>query len=250
MSSEKLLSTAVSLYQNSFDRVGVVSNLCEIMEGIKSGKWQRQVEQVRGAKDRDNLKQKIPAFTASGLFTGRNANGLQAHSGRIAIDFDLQDNPTLETGLEAVRKVLQEDRYSEYVSLSVSGKGLFVIAKIDGSKHAESFTFLEAYYQTDYRLTIDKACKDVSRLRFVSYDPNLYHNENAETVIVPDTEDFGELTQEDFKTYQSGQNDNKAVMDAIIQSGKLIGDDSYGDWVKIGLALANTFGESGRQYFH
>lgn len=248
-----LADVAVSLYQNSFDRVGITSNLCEIMDGIKSGKWEEQVKLVRGAKDkkaRDGLKQKLPAFTPSGLFSGRNVNGLQRHSGRIAIDFDLQDNPALETSLSQVRETLENDRHSEYVSLSVSGQGLFVITKIDGSRHAESFAYLERYYKETFDLVIDKSCKDISRLRFVSFDPDLFHNENAETVIIPDAEDFGELMPEDLKTYHAGQSDNKAVMDAIIQSGKLIGDDSYGDWLKIGLALVSAFGEGGRQYFH
>lgn len=248
-----LADVAVSLYQNSFDRVGITSNLCEIMDSIKSGKWGQQVKSVRDAKDknaRDSLKQKLPAFTPSGLFARRNASELQSHSGRIAIDFDLQDNPALGGSLSQVRETLENDQYSEYVALSVSGQGLFVITRINGGRHAESFAYLERYYKETFDLVIDKSCKDISRLRFVSFDPDLFHNENAETVIIPDAEDFGELMPEDLKTYHAGQSDNKAVMDAIIQSGKLIGDDSYGDWLKIGLALVSAFGEGGRQYFH
>ncbi|UJS16904.1 MAG: phage/plasmid primase, P4 family [Candidatus Jettenia sp.] len=248
-----LSDVSIRLYQNSFDRTGATSNLDAVMDGIKSGKWRKQVEQVRNEADtkkRNALKQRLPAFTPSGVFSERKSSGLQSHSGRLAIDFDLQDNPELETSLEAVRENLQKDKYSECVSSSVSGQGLFVIVKIDGDQHAESFEFLQAYYQENYELCIDKSCKDVSRLRFVSYDPKLHYNENAETVIVPDAEDFGESTQEDLKAYPSGQSNNKSIMEAIIKSGKMIGDDGHPDWTKVGFVLAHEFGEAGRSYFH
>ncbi len=240
---------SVSLYQNSFDKTGVTSNLCEIMDGVKSGKWEKQVKAIRNEKDkakRNQLKQRLPAFTASGVFSERKESGLQSHSGRLAIDFDLQDNPKFESDLEAARESLKKDKFSEYVCLSVSGKGLFVICKIDGNKHAESFAFLELYYKETYGLIIDKACKDVSRLRFVSYDPDLFHNEDAETVIVPDAEDWGESTHENGRGDKS---QNEEIVKQIIQSGKIIGGDSYQDWLRIGLALANEFGESGRDFF-
>ncbi|UJS17863.1 MAG: PriCT-2 domain-containing protein [Candidatus Jettenia sp.] len=248
-----LSDVSIRLYQNSFDKTGATSNLDAVMDGIKSGKWRNQVEQVRNEADtkkRNALKQRLPAFTPSGVFSERKSSGLQSHSGRLAIDFDLQDNPELETSLEAVRENLQKDKYSECVSSSVSGQGLFVIVKIDGDQHAESFEFLQAYYQENYELCIDKSCKDVSRLRFVSYDPKLHYNENAETVIVPDAEDFGESTQEDLKAYPSGQSNNKSIMEAIIKSGKMIGDDGHPDWTKVGFVLAHEFGEAGRSYFH
>lgn len=122
-----LSDVAVSLYQNSFDKAGKNSNLCEIIDGIKSGKWQKQVEAIRNEKDkakRSQLKQRLPAFTPSGHFLERNVNGLQSHSGRIAIDFDVQDNPKFESELGAAWDILQKDKFTEYASLSVSGQGL------------------------------------------------------------------------------------------------------------------------------
>lgn len=243
-----LTEVVVSFYRNSFDRIGIASNLDEVMEDIRTGKWKAEVEKVRNEKDekkRSVLKQQIPACAISGHFSERKESGLISHSNRLAVDFDLQDNAALQEGLEAVKEALCRDKHSEYVALSVSGKGLFVICRIDGSRHAESFAFLERYYSETYGLTIDKSCKDVSRLRFVSYDPELFHNPNA--VIVPESKPEH---KPEHGTHQDTGYDNKAVMDAIVKSGRLIGNDSYADWVKVGLALGSTFGESGRQYFH
>ena len=58
--------------------------------------------------------------------------------------------------------------------------------KIDGAKHLETFQFLEQYYRETHKLTIDKGCKDVARLRFISSGSGLVNsNEGAEIVIVP-----------------------------------------------------------------
>lgn len=244
------MTETVSIYENSFDSKGKTCGLAGIMEAIKTGRWKDKVEKVRATvdeKERSKLKQQIPALTPSGLFSERKESGLISHSNRLAVDFDLKDNAALQEGLQAVKEALCQDKYSEYVALSVSGKGLFVICRIDGSRHAESFVFLESYYKETYGLTIDKSCKDVSRLRFISYDPELFHNPNAETVNVPESKPEH---KPEHGTHQDTGYDNKAVMDAIVKSGRVIGDDSYGDWLKIGLALASAFGESGRQYFH
>lgn len=249
--NETAKKIAVSMYQNSYDKTGEEADFVQIMSDIKSDKWKDRVEQVRATTDeekRSKLKQSLPAFTCSGIFSERKESGLISHSGRLAVDFDLKDNPALGTSLEAVKEALMADKYSEYVAVSVSGKGLFVVVKIDGLRHAESFTFLRRHYFANLGLVIDKSCKDVSRLRFVSYDPNLFYNPHAESVTVSDE------PKETPKVYRNihnnGNEKNKKTLDAIIASGKLIGDDSYGDWLKIGFALSNEFGESGRSFFH
>ncbi|TLD41846.1 MAG: putative helicase [Candidatus Jettenia ecosi] len=255
--SEAAISTdtAVSFYKNARNKTGVTSNLHVIMDGIRNGNWEKEVEAVRNEKDktrRSRLKQGVPAFTPSGVFAERKVSGLQCHSGVLAIDFDLEDNPQLGVELASVRATLEKDKFSEYVSLSVSGQGLFVIIKIDEAKHTENFLYLEQYYKETYGLVIDKSCKDVSRLRFVSYDPNLYHNKDAEKYC-ESAQEYTKMcqpAQKDAKAYPSSQDDNARIMADIVKSGKMIGDDSYGDWVTIGFALAATFGEAGRGYFH
>lgn len=246
--NETAKKIAVSMYQNSYDKTGEEADFVQIMSDIKSDKWKDRAEQVRATTDeekRSKLKQSLPAFTCSGIFSERKASGLISHSGRLAVDIDLKDNERLRTDLKGVREVLETDKFTEYCALSVSGKGLFVIVRIDGLKHAESFTFLERYYFEQLGLVIDKSCKDVSRLRFISYDPNLFHNPHAECVTVPEA-----LIPVYQKTGNNGNGKNKEIMDTIIANDRLIGSDSYQDWLRIGFALANEFGEAGRSFFH
>lgn len=68
--------------------------------------------------------------------------------------------------------------------VSVSGEGLAVAARIEPGKHLESFHGLVEHFRREYELEADLPCKDVSRLRFVSYDPGATYNADAQ-VFVP-----------------------------------------------------------------
>ncbi len=241
------MSTKVSIYEGVTNTKGNESLLPDIMRDIQSGKWKKQIEWLRNIKseaDRKKFKNSLPCFTGAGLFRERNEKGLLEHSGRIIIDFDKLQN------VEETRQTLINDPHTEYLFSSCSDTGLAAVVKIDGNRHRESFEFLEKYYKEKYALRIDPACKDVSRLRFISYDPDLYCNVGAETVIVPP--EFTKETKFGHTapvSYANGK--NHEIVKAIINSGKLLSsDDSYDTWVRIGFALANEFGEGGRPYFH
>lgn len=167
----------VSLFKTINDTTGGFETHVEnIFEAITSGQWVQHVERVRSAKDKAEqrqLKKSVPYFTASGTFTHRKDDGLKHHSGIIAIDFDdLED-------VNDAKSYLCFDRYSWFTCESISGNGLCVFVKIDPTKHRESFDFLERYYAENYKLAIDKACKDISRPRFVTFDPNAVLNDSA-----------------------------------------------------------------------
>ena len=66
--------------------------------------------------------------------------------------------------------------------ISPSGKGLKVLVKSDNdlSTHNFAFNALRDYYDGIVGVASDKSVKDVTRLCFVSYDSDLYLNEDAE----------------------------------------------------------------------
>ena len=243
----------VTLYDNARDTKGKPADLLSLLKGIKFGTWKEFVERLRSIQD--EIEQKLfknilPCFTASGIFLTRKSSGLVKHSDFIAMDTDVKNNPILEEPerYNEIRQKLIRGRYTYCLFTSCRGKGLAVVIRIDGTKHLKSFKFLEKYYRDTYGLVVDKACKDVTRLRFVSYDPDLYLNENAEIVIVPP--DFTEEPKHNYTepaVYSNGR--NSETIKAIIASGKPFAND-YPDWLRIGQALAHEFGEAGREYFH
>lgn len=170
--------TEVSFYENVKNvRNGKKILLVQLLEDIKNGRWKEKIERVRKIKDkkeRDKLKTEIlPCVTISGTFSHRENRSLLKHSRKICMDFDGLTN------VNQAKNNLRNDQFTLALFKSASGKGLAVIVQIDPEKHLESFLGLEKYYLDNYGYKIDESCKDVSRARYVSHDPELFINTHS-----------------------------------------------------------------------
>ncbi len=178
----------VSIYPHIKETTnGVVCELADILESIREGQWKDKIVALQDAvkaganeKTLGALKSRLPYFTGSGTFgANRDLNNFLTHSGKLIVDFDkVEDLPN-------ARQILTTDKYSEYVFSSCTGRGYAVVVSIDPLRHLESFLFLEAYYLKTYNLKLDKSCKDIPRPRYISYDPDLFHNPHAAPVRLP-----------------------------------------------------------------
>lgn len=178
------MTSKITLFSNVKDTSPLRDlDFSEIMDAIASGIYKEEIEKLRNTRNdlsRDRLKKALPAFTGSGTFTKRRASDLVKHSGKIIIDIDkLRD-------VEKAKGIICKDPFVEYCFKSCSGKGLAVVFKIDPKNHNESFEAIKQHLESRYKLEVDKGVKDVARLRFISYDPDLYYNEGAKTFKVFD----------------------------------------------------------------
>lgn len=213
----------------------------DFFEKVKNGEWQDIVLKIRCEKDKEKrtiLKQTAPAVTGSGCFSERNIAGLIKHSGFIVMDFDdLED-------VQLTKEYLSQDRYITALHTSISGNGLAAWVQIEPLRHKDAFDGLESYFIENYQLLPDKSCKDVSRLRFVSYDPDIYINKDAvefkkylkKKEKVPVTRD-----------YVFTDSDLNFIVNQIKTRGIDI-TDSYLTWFRIGFALTNV--SNGKEIFH
>lgn len=139
------------------------------------------INQIRSITDKETIRQlksKLPCVTMSGTFSERNSGKLIEHSRLICIDIDGKDNPHI-TDMEDLKRTLSELPYVLYCGLSVSGRGVFCLIPIaDPNKHRQHFYSLEKDFQ-EMDITIDSSCKDITRLRYRSYDPKPVININA-----------------------------------------------------------------------
>jgi len=207
---------------------------------VKDGEYQDEVLQYRNGK---LDKMKLRGVTASGVFSYRQAKNLTLHSGFICIDIDHKDQ--IETDFDSLRTALTKDGYVYAVHSSVGGFGLAVYIKIVPEKHLEAFLSLEKYFNDVYKVFIDKSCKDVSRYRFVSYDPDLYLNKKSKTWK-------SYLQKKDVQpkeTYIFSGGDLDHIFQQISDRGIDL-TDKYGDWFAIGASLAHRYDSAGRDYFH
>ena len=167
----------ISIFNNiNHFKDGALITIENFIANIKNGIWQEKVNEIRNEHDkpkRNELKKKLPYVTPSGTFGTRSINGLIQHSKFICIDIDNLDD------VDQAFHTIKNDPFTYCAFKSTSGNGLAIFIKIDPAKHLESFEGIEKYYCDKYCLFVDKVCKDVSRARFVSYDPDLFTNINA-----------------------------------------------------------------------
>jgi len=249
--------THISLFKNA---LSITPNDVALGPFLYSGvKLQAEIEAVRAETDkakRDELKKNLPAATISGTFTKRSLAGLEKYNGLLCIDFDAADNPGMDP--DQIKNILKEYAEITFAMLSVGGKGVFAIIQTnntDPAQHGRIVDFMRLVF-IEAGLLIDISCKDVCRLRFVSYDPEPYVNPkpaifDAVRWIEQQRQAARKPQRSDATTGQPGYTRTRVEQFvAAIESGCNDVTNSYRNWLLIGLALASEFGHDGENYFH
>lgn len=250
--SQNLPEIQVSLFENYENPVpkGVIP----LYDWLFSAQYQyiKEVEVIREGKDKNHrreLKSKLPAVTPSGTFSYRSNSELIKHSGIICMDLDKKDNSQI-SDFSAIKDTLTNFEGLYYAGLSVSGNGLFLLIRIAyPEKHLEHFNAL-AYDLKERELIVDPQCKEVSRLRGASYDPNPYFN--------PSTALYEKLLSHNVMKPVFSTNIQDAgltwhrvrILVEKIEQSRIDITNAYKDWYAIGRSLAAEFGENGREWYH
>lgn len=241
------MSNVITLFANAeATRPQELIEFNEYLYLIKNGHWQDEVINYRAIQNPDErkaAKRKITAVTPSGEFTGRGQAGLKSHSGLICIDVDDKDNDNLNEKVRA----LSRDPFVYAYHQSLGGLGYAIYFKIEPTKHLEAYLALEKYLGDTYHLIADKACKDVTRLRFVSFDPFLYLNPKDTPVFKKYLKKEAQIST---RTIHAHTSQDMEYIISQIRSRRIDLTESYHDWIQIGFALADQYGEGGRDYFH
>jgi hypothetical protein len=153
-------------------------SLEEIATLIKGDTYAALVAAIAAAPDKkaaNKLKAKLDFVTFSGTFQpSRAIENLQQHSSYLIIDIDdLADVAT-------VKMTVSHDPYVVMAFVSPRQNGLKLLFKIDGKQHSQAFLSISDYLKQEYKLQTDASGKDVSRVCYLSHDPALYFNIEAE----------------------------------------------------------------------
>ena len=185
LATEATNTIMVSQYEKyHFNRVD--RNLLEIFEEIKSGAYKVAINNLRTAKRNgdddkaDRIKGNLLAFSTSGTFgEKRSKQDIITYSQIVCIDFDHIPSYKLLILRNCVDNCL-----STFASfISPSGDGLKVFVKVDSNAESHTIAYNEVanYYKDLTGNEYDPKCKDITRLCFVSYDPELFLNVGALT---------------------------------------------------------------------
>jgi len=172
----------ISFYRN-FGSVGEEVSLEYMLGAIKEGAYRKQIEALRQLNEEDYGKQKkkLPHFTPSGTFNmKRSSETLAEYSQIIILDIDKISDA------ESVRNRAAKIKHTMTAFLSPSGRGLKILVNTTSvlEDHKRTFNEVVSFYEKVLGVTVDAFGKDVSRACFVSYDPNLYLNEDSEVFQV------------------------------------------------------------------
>lgn len=169
-------------------------SLILIAKDIQSEKYKPAIDEIRllehlgKTEEAQNKKKLLPAFTPSATFSEkRQLPFLKMYSGFIHLDFDKLTEAQLAKAFEAISNI----PYTALCFISPRGNGLKVFVEVNtGLEHHDmAYQQVTNFYQDAIGLKADPSCKDVTRLCFVSYHPQLFKkiNNTVFKVDLPNT---------------------------------------------------------------
>ena len=229
-----------------------------LIDEVKSDAHKPLCDKIRSEPDKDKrseLKSRLPAVTGSGVFSARPASALEEHSGFLIADIDLDANKHLEDAktMSDLRFDLCTSPHVAFLFKSPSG-GLKVGFCIDESDHDAAFKTVKYFMKEERDVTIDKSCSDVSRLCFLSHDPQAWYNKTATKLVTIEVAE--EVAPQAVNRAATKSFDSKKTVAASrpvkpndIETARsalaaIPANPDYGVWIKIIAATVAMVGES------
>ena len=279
--SNEILNIPVSYFPNKTSQATQSMTLREVLNIIQSNKFEMLISELRRLKQNGNdelasrIKSNLPAVTFCATFEGRRLSNAYSHyNNLLVIDIDKLGM----ADMDRVENCLAKDPYVMTYWKSPSGngwKGLVPLQYAEDAldinvndRHREAFVYIEDYFRERYQIELDSSGKDITRLCFFSWDPNLVIKNDVcpvQIIVKPKDEKKKNITSKqeehvlpqqsesvvDFSWKQIEGRSNlknvpmdRRIMENIyryLQRHGLSITSSYEDWVKVAYAIANTF---------
>jgi hypothetical protein len=138
----------------------------------------REIKSALDPEESDRLKKRLPAVTFAGTFpNGRKRDRIGAPSNLVVLDFDTYKDPSAEPHKLDLLKRLRDDESVVLYFQSPRG-GIKAVAIAEGVSNDDDFKDAFATLKERYP-EADESGKDLTRLCFLSHDPELYLNTKA-----------------------------------------------------------------------
>ena len=242
-----------------------VLNESNLYNAIITGRICKQeiakVRSIDRSKDEIAYKQaksKVLSYTPSCLCQGETAKEIKQVNPLIAVDIDAKDNEGVS--IEEMRKKINSLPFVMYSSMSVGGRGMYaLIAILEDNKN--DFKGVFKALESDFKglgLTLDNACVNVNRERYMSYDDNEYWNTKAEIydkkISTPTQGINNNLSKGGINNANKPLTEkDKQKVDLMIEdikANKIQLSKNHKDTLGLANCLANIMGEEGRELLH
>ena len=164
---KELFEREISIYESLFDvDSSHTITVGQALNRIKKGKSKEKVDRIRilgTGKERDSVKKSLPSPLFSGVFKSRNDNNIISYTGLICLDFD---------HCKIADKIakLKKNKYVIACWVSPSGNGVKALVEVsEPERHIEHFDAMLEDFED-----LDPTGRNLSRVCFESYDPNIY----------------------------------------------------------------------------
>ena len=168
--------------------------LTDFIAAVKSDKYEQQIEQLRTFKitdpaKYDEEKKKLPAV-AFGAYGGDVLNETYIPNSLCVFNIDVDGLKDAEH-VNMLKDLVECHPAVVYCLISPSGLGLKIGihagAIKDAAHYLYIFTYIKEWIKKEIHpdLILDKSCKDIRRLCFVSHDPLAYVNLEADVLPIP-----------------------------------------------------------------
>ncbi|MBK9939153.1 MAG: DUF3987 domain-containing protein [Chitinophagaceae bacterium] len=158
---------------------------------IASEKYKPAVTEIRDliaqgkTEEAQAKKQQLPAFTPSATFKDKRLlPNMVQYSGFVHLDFDKLTPEQLIAAFQIIIAI--PNTFLCFISPSGNGLKVFIEINTGAEHHDTAYQQVKQYYEKATGLKADVKCKDITRLCFVSHDPQLYKNIYNEKFPVQD----------------------------------------------------------------
>lgn len=281
MRKEELLEIPVSFYRNMKSTEVVPATIGKVLDAIQSPFYESQVKSIRKLKilgkfeEADELKGNLHAVTFCATFKGRRLSGLyEEYNSLMVIDIDKLSADEMKRVKDCLEVCPIVATYWQSPS-GAGWKGLVPLNYLHSDnktdvvdKHHWAFQKLEDYFKSEYNITLDASGKDITRLCFMSWCPDLRLKEEFCVYDVdldemnsvkkahkisgeklPVLKSSGEpilwnIVDGQKQENRTGTSYDRRTMERIykfLSSRGLSITSTYEEWVKVAFAIAQTF---------
>lgn len=239
----------IAFYENIKERSPKVWNVENYVGAVKFGMNQDCVIAARNEYQKNGKTKKYTEIKSNSMLVYPNGifkegqpktNKNIIPNGIVCIDID--DGVT-----DDVIRDIQNDEYTYISHQSFKGKeGLCVWVKINPDKLEYAYDCISKYYKEKYDIITDQACRNPSRARFLSFDPDIYVNEKSKKFNVK-IEKKDQLPK--IQNFLHTDDSFDYILEQIRDRNIDLCQEDYFTYVRVGMSIASHFGEKGLDKF-
>lgn len=237
-----------SLYANKSTKENSSIDVENYINFVKYGNNEDLILKARAAKQRGDeetykkLKNQSKGITGSCIYESgqekstENATNL---NGLICLDIDHEiDDITYDR--------IKKDKHTFISHHSFGGIGYCVFVKINPEKFSDSFKGLCEYYYNNFNANLDTACSNPGRIRYLSMDADIYHNDKSVKFTPKEVKRFKEIKVADYVFHQD---DFDFILEQIRDRSIDLCREDYTTYMRIGMSIASHYGSGGYDKF-